>query len=160
MLPDVLDHGLSIVFCGTAAGDKSAARQQYYAGDGNKFWHILFESDLTKDKLHPILYRSVLHYKLGLTDLVKGKSGMDTTLKRSDFDLAAFREKILLYKPKLVCFNGKKAAEEYLGHKVSYGLQSETIGDTKLYVAPSTSGSANGSWDARYWHELKKLCKD
>ena len=95
MLPDVLDHGLSIVFCGTAAGDKSAARQQYYAGDGNKFWHILFETDLTKDKLHPILYRSVLHYKLGLTDLVKGKSGMDRTLKKTDYDHAAFREKIL-----------------------------------------------------------------
>lgn len=155
MLPDVLDHGLSIVFCGTAAGSTSAAKQQYYAGAGNRFWDILFQAELTKDKLNSILSRSVLHYKLGLTDLVKGKSGMDATLNRSDFDHAAFREKILHYKPKLVCFNGKKAAEEYLGHKVSYGLQPETIGDTKLYVAPSTSRAANGSWDAGYWHKLK-----
>lgn len=31
VLPDVLDYGLKIVFCGTAAGRISAAIQSYYA---------------------------------------------------------------------------------------------------------------------------------
>ncbi|MCX6741231.1 MAG: mismatch-specific DNA-glycosylase, partial [Candidatus Parcubacteria bacterium] len=37
ILPDVLEKGLRIVFCGTAVGDRSAKRRCYYAGRGNKF---------------------------------------------------------------------------------------------------------------------------
>jgi TDG/mug DNA glycosylase family protein len=37
-LPNVLGPGLDVVFCGTAAGDRSAAFGCYYAGPGNKFY--------------------------------------------------------------------------------------------------------------------------
>ena len=49
MLPDYLSPGLKVVFVGTAAGERSAARGHYYAGRGNKFWELLWEAGLTDD---------------------------------------------------------------------------------------------------------------
>lgn len=45
ILPDVIEPGLRIVFCGTAAGAKSAAVGAYYAGPGNAFWATLHERE-------------------------------------------------------------------------------------------------------------------
>jgi double-stranded uracil-DNA glycosylase len=47
MLPDVLRQGLRLVICGTAAGKRSAAKKQYYAGRGNQFWKVLYNVGLT-----------------------------------------------------------------------------------------------------------------
>jgi len=46
ILPDVLEPGLHVVFCGTQAGSASARRGAYYAGPGNKFWPVLHEIGL------------------------------------------------------------------------------------------------------------------
>ena len=42
VLPDVLEPGLTVVFCGTAVGATSAQVRAYYAGRGNRFWEVLF----------------------------------------------------------------------------------------------------------------------
>ena len=47
VLPDLLRPGLAVVFCGTAAGNASAARSAYYAHPQNKFWRILYDIRLT-----------------------------------------------------------------------------------------------------------------
>lgn len=47
VLPDVLEPGLKIVFCGTVAGRTSALRCAYYAGPGNKFWRMRHAVGLT-----------------------------------------------------------------------------------------------------------------
>ncbi len=158
MLPDLLQPNLKIVFCGTAAGKRSAILQEYYAGKGNKFWCTLFVIGLTDEQLLPSQYEKLLEYNIGLTDLVKNKSGMDSTLLHSDFGSDLLLNKIKEFKPKILCFNGKRSAEEFLLRRVDYGLQSEVIEDTKLFVAPSTSNSANGFWDISYWQKLKELC--
>ena len=41
VLPDILQPGLRVVFCGTAAGRASAKARAYYAGPGNSFWKTL-----------------------------------------------------------------------------------------------------------------------
>ena len=41
ILPDLLKDNLKIVFCGTAAGNKSAERKAYYAVAGNLFYPAL-----------------------------------------------------------------------------------------------------------------------
>ena len=46
ILPDVLEPGLRVVFCGTAAGKASARAGAYYAGPGNAFWPTLHRSIL------------------------------------------------------------------------------------------------------------------
>jgi len=165
MLPDLLKPNLKIVFCGTAAGDVSASRQEYYAGPGNKFYPILFKTGLTERHLEPSEYESLLNYDIGLTDVVKIQSGNDDVLKKESFDVKGFIDKMVKYKPDIVAFNGKKSASYILGYngrtsKVEYGDQNATIGSTELFVLPSTSGAASGYWEEKYWFELVKKLKN
>jgi len=159
MLPDLLEYNLRIVFCGTAAGKKSAQLQMYYAGQGNKFWRVLKEVGLTPELLSPHQYTDLLNYRIGLTDLVKYRSGMDHQIDFKNKGSRALHSKIQKFKPVILCFNGKRAAEEFLSHTVSYSAQQEQISLTRLFVAPSTSGAANGFWDTSWWYELERMSR-
>ena len=154
-------ENLDIVFCGTAAGNKSAERKAYYAGPGNRFYPTLASCGFTPRVLKPHEFAELLNYNLGLTDLVKDHCGVDKELKDEYFDTYAFEEKILRYQPKIVCFNGKEAARVYFDLKntkqVFYGLQKQTINRTKLYIAPSTSLQAVAFWDESLWMSLNKF---
>ncbi len=158
VLPDVLAAGLNIVFCGTAPGTASAARRAYYAGPGNAFWHTLFAMGLTPHRLLPDEFRSVTRYNLGLTDLAKHVSGSDSDLCRAHFDAGRLRAVIRQYRPRIVAFTSKRAAEEFLGRRVSYGRMPETEGTTGLFVLPSPSGAARRYWNGQYWRDLADLC--
>lgn len=164
MLKDVLHKNLDVVFCGTAKGTTSAMKGFYYAGAGNQFYSILYKAGFTPKQLLPNECFNVLQYKIGLTDLVHNQHGNDNELDDSNYDVLGFTKKIKEHQPKYVAFNGKKAAAFALGFqgktkKVSYGLQTSTIGKTKLFVLPSTSGSARKFWDEQYWFELRELLK-
>lgn len=158
MLDDLLQPGLKLIFCGTAAGTESARRGAYYAGRGNKFWRILHETGLTPRQLAPEEYVLLPQYGIGLTDLVKGKAGMDHILAREDYDRETFERQILEAQPKVVCFNGKQAAMAYLQAKhIEFGFQAGRQNtETMLFVAPSTSGAAGGFWDENHWHNLAR----
>jgi len=161
VLDDLLREGLRLVVCGTAAGAKSAKLKQYYAGPGNKFWRTLCELGLTPRQLAPGEAELLLEFGIGLTDLVKGQSGADSTLDFKQAGPTALREKMLALKPTVLCFNGKRAAQVFLGTKVvAYGEQQERIGKTALYVAPSTSGAANRFWDISYWREVAERVRE
>jgi TDG/mug DNA glycosylase family protein len=157
MLNDMLTDNLKLVICGTAAGNKSAELKQYYAKPGNRFWKTLYEVELTPILLSPSEYERLLSYGIGLTDLVKTKAGMDRTLNKADFEIEIFRENIKQFSPKVLCFNGKHAAEMYFQRPVDYGLQADCIGQTKVFVAPSTSGAASGFWNVEFWRDLANL---
>jgi TDG/mug DNA glycosylase family protein len=160
MLRDVLDHNLTVVFCGTAVGTKSAERAAYYAGPGNKFWRTIHRIGLTPRHLRPEEFKSLPQFGVGLTDLVKVKSGADSDLKAGHFDVPALEEKIRKHAPRILCFNGKKAAQVFLKTKsVNYGVVESPFDQTTLFVAPSTSGAANGFWDESFWFTLAQLCK-
>jgi TDG/mug DNA glycosylase family protein len=158
VLPDVLIKGLDIVFCGTAAGNKSAREGAYYADSRNVFWRTLFEVGLTPYLISPKEYQSLTAYGLGLTDLAKSVSGVDSVLSRHDFDREGLEERILRFQPRLLAFTSKEAAKEFLGIKaVEYGLNASKVGDTRVFVLPSPSGAAKRSWNIQYWHDLSDL---
>ena len=155
ILPDLLNYNLNIVFCGTAASKKSKKLNAYYAGPGNKFWKTLHAIGLTDNQLNPKEFERLLEYNIGLTDICKTDYGNDNELDTSKYDVDGFNLKILKYKPKIVCFNGKNAAKAYLNQKkVDYGYQNKRTGDSKIFIAPSTSGAANGYWNLGIWKEL------
>jgi double-stranded uracil-DNA glycosylase len=160
-LPDVLDdllgESLRIVFCGTAAGTASAKAGAYYAHKQNKFWTILHQTGLTSGLLQPHQYRDLLDDRIGLTDLVKTHFGMDHQLPRSQFGETAqtrLRASITAYRPKFLAFTSKTAGQQFLGGKRDYGEQTERIGETRIWILPSTSGAANGAWRPEIWHRF------
>lgn len=153
-LPDVLEKNLKLVFCGTAASNLSAEKSAYYAYPQNQFWPTLAKIGLTPRQFKPEEFRDLLTMGIGLTDLAKDAQGMDKLLLKSDFANDKFKEKILMYQPAILAFTSKEAGKVYLGKKTVYGLQSETIGATRLWVLPSPSSAARSSWDITVWQAL------
>ena len=155
IVPDLLCEGLSLVFCGTAPSRASKEAQAYYAHPGNLFWKTLFEIGLTPRLIAPADYAGLLALKIGLTDLNKTEWGADAELSPSAFDIVAFSEKMLRFRPRRIAFTSKTAGANFLGRRtLSYGLQPETLGETALFVMPSTSGRASSYFTIEPWRAL------
>ncbi|MEA1948350.1 MAG: mismatch-specific DNA-glycosylase [Thermodesulfobacteriota bacterium] len=158
ILPDLIKPYLKIVFCGRAVGPESARQKSYYAKPGNKFWPALYWVRFTPALLEAREYRTLLNYELGLTDLIKHLSGTDKRITVTDKDIALLKRKLSRYQPGILALNGKQAAKEFLQtKKVSYGRQNHKLGDTLIWVLPSTSSAANRYWNVDHWKNLKKI---
>jgi len=159
ILPDLLQPGLALVFCGTAAGRRSAAEGAYYAHPGNLFWRTLFAVQLTPRLFAPGEFPLLPSLGIGLTDLAKHHMGNDDELPRDAFDVAALCARIQRMSPRLLAFTSKAAARAALGRATGYGLQPERFGSTLLFVLPSPSGQARGHWDLAPWQALAELVR-
>jgi len=161
ILPDLLKKDFEIVFCGTAAGNKSADRKAYYAGTGNLFYPTLVSCGFTPRILKPEEFPELLKHNIGLTDLAKFTFGMNKNLNHNDYDIKGFEEEMLIHQPMFICFNGKTAASKYLRiadtKLLTYGLNTATLNKTKIFIAPSTSPRAFAYWNESIWRELKTL---
>ena len=156
VLPDTLEPGLRLVFCGTAAGTASAKAGAYYAGPGNSFWATLHAVGLTPEQLKPAEFRRLSEFGIGLTDICKVRYGSDEEVGTVEFDVAGLEAKIAAAEPATLAFNGKNAARGALERDVAYGPQDERIGGAELWVLPSTSGAARRFWNIEPWLELAR----
>lgn len=156
-VPDVLKPDLGVVFCGTALGRVSAQKRAYYAHPGNLFWRTLHEVGLTPERIVPQDYERVLEMGIGLTDLSKSYFGNDADLPTDAFDVEALREKVRLYRPRLLAFTSKTAASAFLARPTGLlplGEQRDIFEGTRLFVLPSPSGQARRFWDIRPWQAV------
>jgi TDG/mug DNA glycosylase family protein len=145
VLPEYLARGLRLVICGTAVGRTSASIGYYYAGPGNEFWPLLWQSRIIGEPLSPLTDSRVLRFGVGLTDLAK------TTAASSDrglrgVDVAGFVDKVAHYQPAWVAFHGKTAARyvsQYLGFgsEVTLGEQPWVVAACPVFVLPSASAA-------------------
>jgi len=158
VLPDLLSPGLRVVFCGTAAGTASAVAGAYYAGPGNRFWPTLHEIGLTPRLLAPSEFRLLAEWGIGLTDLCKTAHGMDHEIATNAFDPARLHTVIDEARPRVIAFNGKKAARLAFGlggtSPIDHGPSERLVGATPAWVLPSTSGANARYWDPAPWHAL------
>jgi double-stranded uracil-DNA glycosylase len=158
VLPDILRPGLTIVFCGTAAGTVSAARGAYYAHPQNKFWSALAAVGLTPRLVRPEEYGELPQWGLGLTDIAKHVSGMDRELPQGALGreaCAELQEKIRAAGPKLLAFTSLTAGRRYLGRAAVFGEQPERIGATRVWLLPSPSPTAGWNWEKhKHWWRM------
>lgn len=164
VLPDLLEDNLKIVFCGTAPGTVSAARKEYYAHKQNKFWRILHEIGLTPRELRPAEYPELLSFGIGLTDIAKHTSGMDGQLPRGSLGATAvadLRRRVERYSPANLAFTSLTGGRKFLGADATFGLQSQTIGNTAIWVLPSPSPAAHWNWQKNFhiWQALAAHAK-
>ena len=156
-VPDVLDHGLTLVFCGTALGQKSALAKAYYANPGNFFWRALRETGITAERFKPQHYAQLRALGIGLTDLCKTAFGNDHELPSDALDGTALHQKIMKYQPDILAFTSKTGASAYLNKptsQISYGFTGEQIGNTRICILTSPSGQARRFWNQEVWQEL------
>jgi TDG/mug DNA glycosylase family protein len=97
-------------------------------------------------------FGQLLEFGLGLTDLAKGACGSDAQVSTKEYDVPAFWAKMERFCPGLVVFTSKTAARLALERNlVDYGL---TAGERPVFVLPSPSGAARGSWNEVWWGML------
>jgi TDG/mug DNA glycosylase family protein len=151
VLLDYLAPNLRVVFCGTAAGNRSAELRHYYAGPGNEFWRLLHDAKIIPLALTPERDAEILSFGVGLTDLAKRRSASrDANLSPDDFDVSGLVRKMELYRPSWLAFHGKTAAKVVsrslgLGPEVALGMQEWTVGGVRVFVLPSGSGANRSS---------------
>ncbi|MGQ0675026.1 MAG: mismatch-specific DNA-glycosylase [Rhodospirillales bacterium] len=158
-LPDVLQPGLKVVFCGSAVGPESFRRKKYYAHPRNRFWPTLHAVELLPPGLGACEYKRVVEFGIGLTDLAKNRHGVDAVLVSADYDAEALEKNILRHRPCVLAFTGKKPGEAFFRRRFkrrvnAYGRQPERIGATALFVLTSPSPANAGHWDIGPWREL------
>jgi mismatch-specific thymine-DNA glycosylase len=163
-LPDYLRKGMKMILVGSNPGDRSARVGHYYAGRGNQFWPIMYESGVIPE---PVGYeddRRVVEFGIGLTDLVKRPTRGVEEIERQEYaeGRVLLAQKLEEMKPRVVAFNGKMVYEKFSGRPCKLGLQKEKLYGAQVFVLPSTSGQNGGTERAvkmRYFKKLAVLLK-
>ena len=140
-LPDLLRPGLKVVFCGINPGLRSAAAGHHFANPRNDFWRLLADAGLTPRRLEPSEQEVLVDLGYGLTNAALRTTRGSGDLRREDF--AGARERLERIarelEPAGIAFVGKTAYEGAFGERPSLGRQERRLGDTWLFVLPSTS---------------------
>jgi double-stranded uracil-DNA glycosylase len=140
-VPDVLAPGLRVVFCGINPGFVSAAAGAHFANPRNDFWRLLHDAGITPRLLTPDEQFEALRYGVGLTNAALRTTRGSGELRRRDFAGAAERLGSMAdqLRPGWIAFVGKEAYRGTFGERPELGKQTRTLGDTSLFVLPSTS---------------------
>jgi double-stranded uracil-DNA glycosylase len=141
-VPDVLAPGLRCVFCGINPGRRSSAAGHHFANPRNDFWRLLADSGLTPRQLDPSKQWDLLELGYGLTNAAYRTTKGSGDLRRGDFAGSGERLQALAeeLRPGTIAFVGKAAYKGAFGvTRCELGLQERTLGDTRLFVLPSTS---------------------
>src|ERR1019366_3196355 len=114
-LPDYLRTGMKLVIIGPHSSDRSARVGHYYAGRGNEFWPLLYESGILPELLEHRDDKRMIEFGIGLTDLVKRPTRGAEELRREEFaeGRILLAQKLAEYAPQVIAFNGKSAYENF-----------------------------------------------
>jgi TDG/mug DNA glycosylase family protein len=140
-VPDVLAPGLKAIFCGINPGRVSAAARAHFANPRNDFWRLLHDAGFTPRLMAPEEQFDLPSYGYGLTNAAYRTTPGSGDLRRRDFAGSAERlEGIAIeLEPGVIAFVGKEAYRGAFNERPDLGLQKRKLGETRLYVLPSTS---------------------
>jgi TDG/mug DNA glycosylase family protein len=140
-VPDVLAPDLRVVFCGINPGFVSAAAGVHFANPRNDFWRLLHEAGFTPRQLAPEEQFEVLTFGIGLTNAASRTTRGSGDLRRHDFLGSAERLSLLVeeLRPRWLAFVGKEGYRGVFGERPELGRHARMLGETWLFVLPSTS---------------------
>jgi TDG/mug DNA glycosylase family protein len=151
-VPDVLGPGVRVVFCGINPGHWSAAAGAPFANPRNDFWRLLHAAGFTPRLLAAQQAAELLEFGIGLTNAARRTTRGAGDLRKADYAGAAERLEgiALTLRPAAIAFVGKAAYTGTFRERAEHGLQERRLGDTALFVLPSTSpANAAVPWDER-----------
>jgi TDG/mug DNA glycosylase family protein len=166
-VPDVLwSRGQkgSVVFCGINPGRVSAAAAAHFANPRNDFWRLLRAAGFTPRVYAPSEQFELLALGIGLTNAAYRTTPGSGDLRRVDFAGSAERLERLArdLHPAWIGFVGKEAYRGPFGERPELGVQERMLGETRLFVLPSTSpANAAVPWEERlrWFRELARLSR-
>ena len=113
----------------------------YYAGRGNEFWPLLYDSGVVPELLDHHSDKRMIEFGIGLTDLVKRPTKGIEELSREEFaeGRILLAQKLEEYKPQVIAFNGVTTFKSFAQRPCKPGLQKERLYGAQVFVLPSTS---------------------
>lgn len=170
-LPDLLRHGLRVVFVGINPSLYSVAQGHYFARRSNRFWPCFSRSTLSAgarhalrvDTLLPEHDQSLPGHGFGFTDLCKRATARAGDLAPSELasGVTTLAAKLAQYRPGIACFHGMTGYRHVqrvltpASPDPTLGVQPLHIGTTRCYVVPNPSG-ANAHFtpaDQTHWYD-------
>ena len=130
----------------------SAAAHAPFANPRNDFWRLVHTAGFTPRLLEPHEFRDALAFGIGLTNAARRTTRGSSELRAADF--AGSRERLERIarelEPHVIAFVGKAAYQGAFRERPAHGLQERRLGETSLFVLPSTSpANAAVTWDER-----------
>ncbi len=162
-LPDYLRRGMRLIVVGCNPGERSARLGHYYAGRGNLFWPLLYDSGVVPELLDYRDDKRIIEFGVGLTDMVKRPTRGIEEIHREEFaeGRILLAQKLEEYAPQVVAFNGKLVFEKFAQRPCKLGLQKDRLYGAQVFVLPSTSrrnAVARGQ-RMRYFRQLAAVLK-
>jgi TDG/mug DNA glycosylase family protein len=135
----------------------SAAANAHFANPRNDFWRLLHAAGFTPRQLDPAEQHEALADGIGITNAAYRTTPGSGDLRKGDFAGSAERLERLAaeLKPGWIGFVGKEAYRGAFGERPELGVQERRLGETRLFVLPSTS-PANAAvpwWDRLRWFQ-------
>ncbi|WP_455388425.1 mismatch-specific DNA-glycosylase [Petrachloros mirabilis] len=147
-LPDYLQPGLRILFVGINPGLKSAAVGHHFAGHSNRFWKLLYESDLINTRLTYQEDNRLIEWGLGLTNIIGRKSASIDVLDPAEYraGLDGLEQKIIRYQPRTIALLGVTIfrilfpAKGRSAGPLALGLTNARLAGAPVFLLPNPSG--------------------
>jgi TDG/mug DNA glycosylase family protein len=153
-LTDRIGPGLRVLFVGINPGVRSALTGHHFAGPSNRFWKLLFESQLVPQALTFLEDVRLPEFGFGITNLVARPSPGIDDLKPSEYlgGWSTLEKKIREFRPAVVALVGvtlyraiRPLVEEPGGRlrksrPIALGFQPESVHGARLFVLPNPSG--------------------
>lgn len=151
-LRDRIRPGVCVLFVGINPGIRSALTGHHFAGFSNRFWKLLYESALVPEPITHTDDGRLPEWGFGITNIVARATPGINTLTPAEY--VAGRARLLAktrrYRPAIVALVGVTVYRALFPERkgpVALGLQKETIGQSRVFVLPNTSGrNANYSY--------------
>ena len=151
------------MFCGINPGRFSDAANAHFANPRNDFWRLLHTAGFTPRLLDPSEQLELLPLRIGVTNAAYRTTPGSADLRAADFVGSAERLEQLArtLRPGVVAFVGKEAYRGSFRERPAHGLQGRRLGETALFVLPSTSpANAAVPWEERlrWFRSLREIC--
>jgi TDG/mug DNA glycosylase family protein len=128
-----------VLFCGINPGRVSAAAAAHFANPRNDFWRLLHAARFTSRLYEPHEQLELPKEGIGITNAAFRTTPGSGDLRRSDFDRERIQRVAREYRPRWIGFVGKEAYRGLFDERPALGVQERRLGDTQLFVLPSTS---------------------
>ena len=140
---DVIAPGLTVLFCGINPGLYTAAIGHHFGRPGNRFWPALFAGGFTDRLLDPSEKHELLALGYGITNMVSRATLRAEELSAEELVAGAkvVTRKVRKFKPRYLAVVGISSYRIAFDRPAAIvGPQTETIGETRLWVLPNPSG--------------------
>lgn len=165
-VPDIIEAGLDVLFCGINPGLYSAATGHHFARPGNRFWPALHLGGFTPRLLAPYEEHEILTWRLGMTVIVRRGTATAAELTSAEYVAGgrALVRKLRKYKPRTLAMLGVGAFRAAFAKPTTrLGLQPDCIADTPVWLLPNPSG-LNANYQlpdlTRLFRELHDFVRD